>query len=186
MNRQVLHLSRLIDDLFDVSRISRGKVELRRERIALSTVLERAVELVRPHLESGQHELVVELGTGTTYLDADPIRLAQVFSNLLHNACRYSENGGEIRLHAEQQAGHAVVRVVDNGIGISPQHLPHVFEMFSQADALAERAKAGLGIGLSLARGIVELHGGTITARSAGLGYGSEFEVRLPAAARQA
>jgi signal transduction histidine kinase/ActR/RegA family two-component response regulator len=180
IERQVRHMVRLIDDLLDTSRITQGKLELRRERIALATVIEQALETIRPHLG---HELAVSLPEERIELDADPVRLAQVFSNLLNNACKYTEKGGRIRLGAERDGGEVVVTVKDSGIGISPDHLPRLFEMFAQLDYGRERARGGLGIGLWLCRWLVELHGGSIAARSEGQGKGSEFIVRLPIAA---
>jgi CheY-like chemotaxis protein/two-component sensor histidine kinase len=171
---------RLIDDLLDVSRITRGKLRLRRERVELASVVQSAVESSRPLIEASGHRLTVALPPEPLLLDADPTRLAQVYSNLLTNAAKYTDRGGHIRLAAERRAGEVVVSVKDTGIGIAAEHLPRLFEMFSQAVTALERSQGGLGIGLSLVKGLVELHGGSIEARSEGLGKGSEFVVRLP------
>lgn len=180
IDRQVKQMSRLLDDLLDVSRISRNRLELRKERIELAEVVQCAVETSRPHIDSGGHELNVVLPPGPVYLDADPVRLAQVFSNLLNNAAKYTEKGGHIRLHLERQGSDVVVSVQDDGIGIAAEMLPRLFDIFSQSTRVLERSQGGLGIGLSLVRGLVELHGGRIEAKSAGPGKGSEFIVRLP------
>jgi PAS domain S-box-containing protein len=181
IDRQLHHLVRLIDDLLDVSRITRGRLELCRERVALGAVLEQALEASRPQVERAGHELTVLLPPQPIDLSADPVRLAQVFLNLLNNACHYTEPGGRIRLTAEREGANAVIAIQDTGIGIAPEHLPFVFEMFSQVGSVVERSQGGLGIGLALARGLVEMHGGRIEARSEGPGKGSEFIVRLPA-----
>jgi PAS domain S-box-containing protein len=180
IDRQVQQMVRLIDDLLDISRITRGKLQLRRERIALAAVIHNAVEAARPAVDSHTHQLHVALPPEALYLDADPIRLAQVFANLLNNAAKYTERGGHIWLTAERHDGDVIVSVRDTGIGIAANHLPRLFEMFSQAAPALERSQGGLGIGLALVRGLVELHGGSITAQSAGSGRGSEFTVRLP------
>ena len=184
MERQVGQMVRLMDDLLDISRITSGKMQLRKERVELAAVVQSAVEASRPLIEAQAHELTVTLPPEPVYLDADPTRLAQVFSNLLNNAAKYTEKGGHIWLTAERQGGEVVVSVRDTGIGIAAEHLPHIFEMFSQVDPALERSQGGLGIGLALVRGLVELHGGTVEARSGGLGMGSEFIVRLPVARR--
>jgi PAS domain S-box-containing protein len=180
IDRQVQQMVRLIDDLLDISRITRGKLQLRKERIELAAVLQSAVEASRPLIDKQSHELTVTLPEEPVYLDADPIRLAQVFSNLLNNAAKYTEKGGHVWLTAERQGATVVVSVRDTGIGIAAGHLPRLFEMFSQVAPALERSQGGLGIGLALGRGLVELHGGSVEARSAGLGKGSEFTVRLP------
>jgi PAS domain S-box-containing protein len=177
IERQIRHMARLIDDLLDVSRISRGKIELRKERVALAAVFEQAIETSRPHLG---HELMVSLPSEPIHLDADPVRLAEVFSNLLNNAAKYTEKGGRIRLTAERDRDSVVVKVSDTGIGIAAGHLSRIFEMFSQAAPALDRTHGGLGIGLAIARGLVEMHGGSIEAHSEGLDKGSEFVVRLP------
>jgi PAS domain S-box-containing protein len=180
MERQVSHVVRLVDDLLDVSRITQGRVQLRKERVELAAVVQSAVEASRPLIETQGHELIVTLPPVPVYLDADPTRLAQVFANLLNNAAKYSEKGGRIWLTAAQRGGELTVSVRDTGIGIAAEHLPHIFEMFSQIEPALERSQGGLGIGLALVRGLVELHGGTIEARSAGIGKGSEFILHLP------
>jgi len=173
---------RLIDDLLDVSRISRDNLELRRERVTLASVLERALETSQPLLDANEHEFSLALPADPIWLDADPVRLAQVFSNLFNNAANYTECGGRIRVVAERNEGQVTVRVQDNGIGIAPEHIPHLFEIFAQGPPEVKRLHGGLGIGLSLVRGLVNLHGGSVTAQSAGPGKGSEFRVCLPIA----
>jgi PAS domain S-box-containing protein len=180
LERQVDQMVRLIDDLLDLGRISRGKVHLRKQRVELAEVLDSAVETARPLIESQRHELVTELPSEAIQLDGDPTRLAQVIANLLNNAAKYTEKGGQIRLKGERQGAEAVVSIRDNGIGLSAEHLPHVFEMFSQAVPALARSQGGLGIGLALVRGLVELHGGRVEAQSGGIGAGSEFRVHLP------
>ena len=180
IDRQLQHMVRLIDDLFDVSRITRNRLDLHKEPLELAVVLNQAIETARPHLLSGRHELQVEWPEAPVHVLGDATRLTQVFSNLLNNACKYTEPGGRIRLAARRDGDWVTVGVQDNGIGIAPEHLPRVFEMFSQAASALHRAEGGLGIGLALVRGLTELHGGAVEARSAGLGCGSEFLVRLP------
>ena len=178
-------MARLIDDLLDVSRISQRKIHLKRESIELATILKRAVESTRHHVEAQHQELGVSLAPDPIYLEADPTRLEQVFGNLLHNASKYNGLGGHIWLTVEltsdgRQPGEVHVRVRDDGIGINADHLPHVFEMSEPGDSSHEHSGGGLGIGLSLAKMLTEMHGGTIEAHSAGPGKGSEFVVRLP------
>lgn len=184
IDRQVMQMTRLVDDLMDVSRISQGRVRLRKEKIDLEEVVRTAIETARPVLEEARHELSVELPKLPILLDGDPVRLAQVIANLLNNAAKYTENGGSIRLSARRDGNEAVVTVADNGIGIATEHLPRVFEMFSQEAPALQRSQGGLGIGLSLVKGLVELHGGSVSAHSRGAGMGSEFEVRLPIVSR--
>ncbi len=184
MERQVHHLVRLVDDLLDVSRVMRGKIELRKERVELATVVARAVETVQPLVDAQGHELSVRLPTESLLLDADPVRLAQVVGNLLTNAAKYTEPNGRIWLTAEREGDEAVLRVRDNGIGIAPDMLPHIFELFVQVDHASTKAQGGLGIGLTLVKNLVEMHNGTVEARSDGLGQGSEFVVRLPLSAQ--
>jgi signal transduction histidine kinase len=183
MERQLRHLVRLVDDLLDVSRISRGRLELHREPVDVARVVEQALEIVRPHI--GQ-DLELSLPAAPLYVEADRVRLAQVVANLLHNAAKYTPLPGSIRVSARAEGGEAVIRVRDSGIGIAAEELPRLFRMFAQARPALERAQGGLGIGLALARWLVELHGGTIEAHSEGPGKGAEFTVRLPATARQA
>jgi signal transduction histidine kinase/ActR/RegA family two-component response regulator len=178
MRRQVQHLVRLVDDLLDVSRITRGKVELRQQVVELRDVVAAALETVQPLIEEKHHELVVSLPEESTTILVDPVRIAQVIGNLLSNAARYTPPGGRIWLSGEQSGGIATIRVRDTGIGIAPDMLPRVFELFAQAQT--QGGQGGLGIGLTLVRSLVEMSGGTVEARSPGLGKGSEFVVRLP------
>jgi CheY-like chemotaxis protein len=180
MERQLNQMTRLIDDLLDTGRISQGKLELRRKRVELASVIHQAVEGCRSAIESAGQEIVVTLPQRPIYLDADSIRLAQVFTNLLSNASKYSDPGSRILLTAVQEGGDAVVSVKDTGIGIPPEMLQKIFDMFTQVDQSLERTRGGLGIGLTLVRQLVELHGGSVHAFSEGLGRGSEFVVRLP------
>ena len=181
IERQVGHMARLLDDLLDASRIASGKLDLRREPVYLSAIITQAIETARPLIEAARHTLSVELSDQDVMLDADPMRLAQVFANLLTNAAKYTEPGGQIALSVAMLESEVMVRVRDNGIGIAKTHLPRVFEMFGQVQAALERSQGGLGIGLSLAQSLVELHGGIIAAHSEGVGRGTEFTVRLPA-----
>jgi signal transduction histidine kinase/ActR/RegA family two-component response regulator len=181
MNRQVEQMVRLVDDLLDVARISRNKLELRKERVDLQSVVRNAVETSRPILAAAKNDLHVELPSEPVYLDADPVRLAQVFSNLLNNAAKYSEPGGSVSLIATQTGSELTVRVSDTGIGIEPGKLSQIFGMFVQLDASGPQVQSGLGVGLTLVQRLIEMHGGSIEARSEGTGQGSEFVVRLPA-----
>ena len=178
--RQVTVMVRLIDDLLDVSRISRNKLDIRKQRIELAAVVESAVESSRPLIQQCSHELTVSLPPQPVHLDADSIRLAQVFLNLLNNAAKYTKRGGHIWLTAERQGSDAVVSVRDNGIGIPGHMLTRIFDMFTQVDRSLERSQGGLGIGLTLVRRLVDMHNGSIEARSDGPDEGSEFIVRLP------
>lgn len=180
MERQLTQMVRLVDDLMDVSRISTGKIELHKQSIDLSEVMNSAIESTRSLIESMGQKLVVTLPDPPLSLDADPTRLTQVFLNLLNNAAKYSEPGGCIEFIALRQEHEVAVTVTDTGIGIAADQLPRVFELFSQVDRSLERSQGGLGIGLSLVQRLVELHGGTVEARSDGAGMGSEFCVRLP------
>ncbi|HEX9206598.1 MAG TPA: ATP-binding protein [Steroidobacteraceae bacterium] len=182
IERQMEQLTRLIDDLLDMSRIRSGKIQLRRERIDLAQVVHGAVEASRPLLDQYAHQLAIELPAEPIPLHGDLVRLAQVFCNLLNNAARYTPRGGSISITAGREGATAVVRVRDNGIGIPADMLPKIFDMFTQVDRSLERTRGGLGIGLTLVRKLVELHGGTIEARSGGAGQGCEFIVRLPVA----
>jgi PAS domain S-box-containing protein len=186
MERQWKVMVRLIDDLLDVSRITTGKLELHKERIELATLLRETVESCRAVIDLQGHELTFDVPPEPMLLDADTTRLVQVFRNLLNNAAKYSDRGGRIRLSAVRDGGEVAVSVRDTGIGISAAHLPHVFDVFVQVDTSWQRAQGGLGIGLSLVREFVGLHGGRVEARSAGLGMGSEFIVRLPLAVETA
>ncbi len=182
IERQVNHMARLLDDLLDVSRITRGRLELRKERLGLQDSLVAALETVRPLIEARGHELKIEISTVEALIDADPVRFAQILTNLLVNAAKYTDQGGVIQVSATLEEGCAVISVRDNGIGVSAELLPGLFEMFSQVTSPLDRSEGGLGIGLSLVRGLVLLHGGRIEARSPGIGKGSEFIVRLPLA----
>ncbi len=182
MDRQVQHLVRLVDDLLDVARIMRGAIELRKERVDLATVINRAVETAQAAIDAQEHELIVSLPARRVLLEADLVRMAQVLSNLLVNAAKYTKRAGRLWLTAEADGPDAVViRVKDTGIGIAADLLPHVFDLFIQAERSLARSQGGLGVGLTLVKKLVEMHGGTVTAASPGLGQGSEFVVRLPA-----
>lgn len=179
MERQLGHMVRLIDDLLDLSRITRHKIELRRARISLEDIVQDAVETSRPFIEAAGHRLTVAQSGRPVFVNADRVRLSQVLVNLLHNSAKYTEAGGHIWLTAERQGTDAVIKVRDNGIGIPSDVLPKIFDIFAQGHQTAERAQGGLGIGLSLVRGLVEMHGGRVEAHSEGPGKGSEFTVRL-------
>ena len=180
LDRQVQQMVRLVDDLLDASRINSNRLELRKEWVELATVLKNAVETSRPAIEAARHELTVTLPALPVLLDADPVRLAQALSNLLNNAAKYTEAGGRISLSAEQEGDRVVISVRDSGIGIPAETLPHVFRMFVQARQSVAKSQGGLGIGLSVVRRLVEMHGGSVEARSEGTGKGSEFIIRLP------
>jgi signal transduction histidine kinase len=180
MERQVGLLVRLIDDLLDVSRITRGKVRLTQERLSLASILEAAIEQSRPLLDKSGQNLSVSLPKEPVWLMGDRVRLAQVFANLLNNAAKYSEPGGRVTVEATREHDRAVVRIVDTGIGIPRDVLPRVFEPFTQVDRSLNRSQGGLGIGLNLVRRLVELHDGTVGVFSAGAGRGAEFTISLP------
>jgi PAS domain S-box-containing protein len=180
LDRQVNHLVRLVDDLLEVSRITRGKIELRKEEIDLSVVARSAIETSRPLIDAANHSLRVDLPNEPITLWGDPIRLGQVFANLLNNAAKYTNERGEIWFSARREANEAIVSVRDNGVGIPKEMLPNVFEMFMQVDRTTKRAQGGLGIGLTLVKSLVELHGGTVGVHSEPSEAGSEFIVRLP------
>ncbi len=182
IGRQVDQMARLLDDLLDVSRITRDKLVLKPRRVDLAEVIEAAIETSRPLIDAGVHSLELQLPSRPIPLNADPVRLAQVLANLLNNAAKYTPAGGRITLSATREGDRAVVAIQDTGIGIAPEMLPRLFEMFAQAAPALERSQGGLGIGLSLVRGLVEMHGGTVEARSEGADRGSEFVVRLPIA----
>jgi CheY-like chemotaxis protein len=182
MQRQVNHLVRLVDDLLEVSRISRGTLSLRKERVELHAVLQHALETSEPLLRAAGHTLVTDLPPEPLWLDGDPVRLAQILANLLNNAAKYTDGGGRIEVRGRSEAGQAVLSVRDNGIGMAPEALPRMFEMFSRGNRASGRSQAGLGIGLALSRRLAEMHGGTLEGHSAGPGEGSEFTVRLPLA----
>jgi signal transduction histidine kinase/ActR/RegA family two-component response regulator len=180
LERQVRHLVRLVDDLMEVSRITRGKVELRNEPVELAAAIRSAVEESQPLIEASGHQLAISLPPEPIILNGDPIRLSQVFANLLNNAAKYMDEGGQIWLQARREADMVVVSVRDTGIGIPAEMLPNIFQMFTQVDHSTRRAQGGLGIGLTLVQSLVEMHGGRVDARSPGVGKGSEFIVRLP------
>jgi len=182
MDRQLVHMVRLVDDLLDVSRITRDKLEMRVGRITLGQIVDHAVEASRPGIDGCGHVLQVDLQAEPVWLEGDLTRLAQVVSNLLNNAAKYTPRGGSIVLTARQEAGDVVISVRDSGSGIAPEMLPRVFDLFSQVDRTRQHAQGGLGIGLWLVRKLVELHRGSISAHSQGAGTGSTFEVRLPVA----
>jgi PAS domain S-box-containing protein len=185
LERQVNHMVRLVDDLLEVSRITRGKIELRRGLVDLEDVVRSAVETSRPLLEAARHDLQVMLPPEPLTVEGDSVRLAQVLANLLNNAAKYTDEGGRIRLEVRREANWAVIAVRDNGTGIPADMLTRVFELFTQADRHSRRAQGGLGIGLTLVKTLVEMHGGTVQAHSEGPGRGSEFVVRLPVAVAQ-
>jgi two-component system CheB/CheR fusion protein len=184
IDRQVSHLARLIDDLLDVSRITRNKIQLRTEVANLATILQAAIESVEPLLEGAGHQLETDIQSAPIPVEVDTARLVQVFSNLLNNAVKFTPSGGTIRVAARGSGTEAEVHVVDDGMGIAPELLPHVFDLFRQEDTTLERSASGLGIGLTLAKTLVAMHDGTIEARSGGPGAGAEFIVRLPISAK--
>ncbi|HEY6927508.1 MAG TPA: ATP-binding protein [Steroidobacteraceae bacterium] len=180
IDRQVQHMSLLLDDLLDISRVTRGTLALRMQPTELSSIIDSAVETARPTIDAKRHVLTVEVPAEPIQFTADPLRVAQVLSNLLTNAAKYTDPEGQIRLSACCEGDSVLIRVKDSGIGISAAALPRLFNMFSQVHSTTDRSEGGLGIGLALAQGLIELHGGTIEASSEGLGCGSEFTVRLP------
>jgi len=179
IERQVQNMARLLDDLLDVSRITRGTMEIRKELVELRAIVDAAIEIARPVIEARHHALSVECPAGTE-LYADPLRLAQVIANLLTNAAKYTNPHGQIRIAGQCNGGELILNVSDTGIGISAEMLPRIFEMFVQVKSVLDKSEGGLGIGLALARGLAELHGGSLDAHSAGLGSGSTFTLRLP------
>jgi signal transduction histidine kinase len=180
MDRQMNHMVRLLDDLLDLSRITRGRMELKRETVRMKDVLASALESSHSLIEARNHQLVVEIGDECLLVDGDPTRLSQIFTNLISNAAKYTEPGGRIGVTLSREGGECVVMIADNGIGIPPQALGQLFEMFSQVRLQQQHAEAGLGIGLSVVRTLVQMHGGTVAAFSDGPGSGSTFMVRLP------
>jgi CheY-like chemotaxis protein/nitrogen-specific signal transduction histidine kinase len=185
IERQLGQMVRLIDDLLDVSRITRGRLSLRTERVELAAVVQSACDTSRPLIDASGHELEIELPDEPVHLDADPVRLAQVFSNLLNNAARYMDRGGHIWLTARKTSDSVTILVRDTGIGIPATALPTIFDMFTQVDETVERSQGGLGIGLTLVKRLVELHGGRVVAESPGVGRGAVFTVQLPIAPRR-
>jgi CheY-like chemotaxis protein/two-component sensor histidine kinase len=182
MDRQLDHMVNLVDDLLDVSRVSRGKITLKRERVTVRAVIDSALETSRPLVEAGNHRLTVTASGQPLWLDADPTRIAQVISNIVNNAAKYTPERGEIGVVAEQVADRVAIRISDNGIGIPAAMQRRVFELFAQGGDATDRAQGGLGIGLSLAKKLVELHGGSIAVESDGQGRGATFTVQLPLA----
>jgi signal transduction histidine kinase len=180
IERQLSHLTRLVDDLLDVARITRGKINLSREPTELGALIARAVETVQPLIQERGHQFTCELPDGTLKVDADPLRLTQAFGNVLGNAAKYTERGGRISLSVRRQGSEVEIRVRDNGIGIPAEVLPRIFDLFTQLDGRSDHPHSGLGIGLALVRRLLQMHGGTITAHSEGAGLGSEFVIRLP------
>jgi signal transduction histidine kinase/ActR/RegA family two-component response regulator len=182
MERQVGHMVRLVDDLLEVSRITRGKIELRKEPVEVDAVLRSALETSQPLIEAAAHRLTLAVPPEPLVVDGDPVRLTQVVANLLNNAAKYTNAGGQLWLSARREGSWVAISVRDTGSGIAPEMLPHVFEMFTQVDHRAARVQGGLGIGLTLVKSLVEMHGGRVTAHSEGTGRGSEFVVHLPLA----
>jgi PAS domain S-box-containing protein len=180
LHRQVTHMSQILDDLLDVTRITRGQLALKRRLTRLDEIVEAAIDTARPLIDKNGHHLAVDLPREVIRLNGDPVRLSQVLSNLLTNAAKYTDRGGLIQLAGRVDGAFLRLSVKDNGVGIAPDHIPQLFTMFSQLEGTRERSESGLGIGLALARNIVELHGGTIEVRSAGPGTGTEVEVLLP------
>ena len=180
VGRQVQHLTRLVDDLLEVSRITQRKVVLQRSRVRLAAIVDSALEVARPAFDTLDHKVTVSIPEEDVWLDVDAVRMSQVMGNLLNNAAKFTPRGGAISIEASCCDDGLVIRVTDNGVGIAPDVLPAVFELFAQADRSLERSQGGLGIGLSLVKGLVEMHGGSVQAQSDGLGKGSRFTVRLP------
>jgi PAS domain S-box-containing protein len=180
IERQVRHIQRLVEDVLDVVRIGTGKMQLRKERVELAGIIHQAVETTRPLVESRKHQFSMSLPSAPVWLEGDATRLVQVLVNLLTNAAKYTDEGGHIWLTADLEGNEVVLRVRDSGIGIPAEVMPHIFDLFTQADYSRRHAQGGVGIGLTLVRNLVQLQGGTIQARSEGLGKGSEFIVRLP------
>lgn len=185
IERQVNYLVRLVDDLLEMSRITPGALELRKDTADLRTIVSDAVETVDPLIKAAGHRLTVIVPAEPVLLDGDQIRLAQIFANVLNNAAKYTDPGGQLQVELKREGADAVVFIRDNGAGISAGSLKRIFEMFTRGDPAAARPEGGLGIGLALARRLTEMHGGTIEARSEGLGKGSEFIIRLPLPAQQ-
>ncbi len=180
IERQVRQMKRLVEDLMDVSRISRGSLQLQRQRVALQDIVSQAVEIVRPLIESRRHRLQVSQYSPALELNADPDRLRQVIVNLLNNAAKYTDPGGDIAVSVDREADEAVVRVRDTGIGMQPDQMATIFDLFTQAHPSLHQSQSGLGLGLALVRDLVTMHGGTVQVRSEGVGKGSEFIVHLP------
>jgi PAS domain S-box-containing protein len=182
IERQALHMTRLVDDLLDVARITRGRVELRKELVELASVVDRAIETTSPLVQTRRHRLFVDVPRKGLVVDADPVRLAQAIGNLINNAAKYTEPGGTIYVRATRDAAGVALAVTDSGIGMSADDLSGAFELFAQAGRALDRSQGGLGIGLTLVRSLIELHGGRVEAASAGPGHGSTFVLRMPIA----
>jgi PAS domain S-box-containing protein len=180
IERQVRNMALLLDDLLDISRVTRGTLTLRMEETDLASMIDAAVEIARPLIDAKRHKLSIDIRNKHQRFNADPLRIAQVLANLLTNAAKYTDPQGQISLSADCESEQVVIRVADNGIGVSPESMPKIFEMFAQVSSSREKSEGGLGIGLALTRGLIDLHGGSIEGRSAGLGRGSEFTVRFP------
>jgi signal transduction histidine kinase len=180
IERQLGRMTHLVDDLLDVSRITSGRMHLQRERIDLRGIVSNAIETLQPDIAERTHRLATQLPDAPVWLQADPGRLEQVFVNLLANASRYTDAGGELTVWVHTNGAQAIVRIRDSGIGIAPEALPHIFDLFRQGNEADPRSKAGLGVGLAVVRTVVELHAGSVSVASAGAGQGSEFTVRLP------
>jgi PAS domain S-box-containing protein len=178
--RQVHHMKHLLDDLLDVARVSQGKIQLRKEPLDLGSVLAQAVEISRPLIDAKRQRLATAIAERALPVEGDPTRLTQIFANLLNNAAKYTDEGGQIRLEASAEGGLALVRVRDDGVGMSPELIAHAFDLFTQADRSLDRAQGGLGIGLTMVKSLVQMHGGSVEASSEGQGRGSEFIVKLP------
>jgi CheY-like chemotaxis protein/two-component sensor histidine kinase len=185
MDRQMSHLVRLVDDLLEVSRITRGQVELRREQVRLDAAIRSAIETSEPLIRAGLHRLIVSFPDEPLLLDADPVRLAQIFGNLLNNAAKYSDRGGRIEVTVRRDGQEAVVTIRDSGDGIAPEQLAKLFEIFTRGERSSRRNQSGLGIGLALVRRLTEMHGGRVEASSDGVGMGSCFSVRLPLSVKE-
>jgi CheY-like chemotaxis protein len=187
IDRQLTHVTRLVDDLLDVGRLTTGKIRLRKELLRLSDVVARSVETARPVITAHRHALAIELPDQPVYVSGDSTRLSQVLQNLLLNAAKYTPDGGRIRLRVSAPDGFAYIEVSDNGRGLAPEHIQSIFDLFMQTESgTSAGAESGLGIGLTVARSLTEMHGGSIEARSPGLGQGSTFTVRLPVAIHDA
>jgi signal transduction histidine kinase len=180
MDRQINHMVRLVDDLLELSRITRGQIEMRKEVVAWKTIIDGAEEISQPYFQAAHHQFIASLPAEPLYVHGDIVRLTQVVANLLNNAAKYTDERGRIELNLRREGEQAVLNIRDNGIGIPLEMQPHIFEMFAQVDRKADRIQGGLGIGLTLARTLIKLHGGNIFVLSAGAGMGSEFTIRLP------
>src|SRR5208283_5809261 len=182
VERRVAHLVRLVDDLLETARITSGKIVLKKRHVDLATVIQEALQMSEPLIQAGKHKISISLDHQPLIVDGDPVRLTQVFANLLNNAAKYTPSGGQIEILTKRDGDRASVSVRDNGIGIKADVLPEVFDLFTQSSRALSHAQGGIGVGLALVRSLVEMHGGQVEARSEGVGCGSEFLVRLPLA----